>query len=366
MPTATSAIRRVARPLVGVLTRGWPPGSRLFLVGEGVRWSIDHDLCELAEIAGRLGVRVADRRLLSSSRDQAAFYGSQFTLLCVPWRPPLHRLGTAYFHGRPGTPGMPEFDECYRVLCARHEELLRVQVSHAEMHELVLSSGIDPAKVHRIPIAVDLAFFEPQTPAARREARTRLGLPQDAFVVGSFHKDGVGFGEGREPKAIKGPDVLLEAFRRLRERVPKLHVLLAGPARGYVRVGLERLGIPYRHRVVARYEEVGRLYQAIDAYVVPSRQEGGPKALFEAMASGVPVVTTRVGQAMDLVRHGENAFMVDVEDAEGLAHWLAHVAAPPAELGSVLAAGLETAAAHSYEAQLRLWRSFFDGFVESA
>ncbi len=129
--------------------------------------------------------------------------------------------------------------------------------------------------------------------------------------------------------------------------------------------GLERLGIPYTHRLVEHYDRIGRLYQALDAYVVSSRQEGGPKGLFEAMASGVPVVTTRVGQAMDLVRHGENAWLVDVGDVEGLAGRLAHVAGRPAELPRVVEAGLETAAANTYEAQRPLWRSFFDGFVES-
>ena len=159
--------------------------------------------------------------------------------------------------------------------------------------------------------------------------------------------------------------MLLEALRSLRERVSDLHVLLAGPARGYVRAGLERLGIPYRHRLLERYEQIGQLYQALDAYVVPSRQEGGPKGVFEAMASGVPVVTTRVGQAMDLVRPGENGWMVDVEDADGLAHWLAYIAERPTELPRIVAAGLETAAANTYEAQLPLWRSFFQGFVEA-
>jgi glycosyltransferase involved in cell wall biosynthesis len=88
--------------------------------------------------------------------------------------------------------------------------------------------------------------------------------------------------------------------------------------------------------------------------------------VFEAMASGVPVVTTRVGQAMDLVRHGENGWMVDAGDAEGLAHWLAYVAERPAELPRVIAAGLEAAAANTYEAQLPLWRTFFQGFVEAS
>ena len=352
--------------MAAVVTRRWRPASRLFLVGEGTGWSVDHDVQELAAIAGRLGVDVADSRLLSASSAQAAFYGSQFTLLREPWRPSTHRLGTAYFHGRPGTPGMPVFDECYRVLGARHAEVSRVQVSHSEMHEIVLSTGIQPGKVFLIPIGVNPAYFEAQTTKSRAAALAALELPTGAFVVGSFHKDGVGFGDGLEPKAIKGPDVLLEAFRLLRERVPELHVLLAGPARGYVRAGLERLEIPYCHRIVERYYQIGQLYQALDAYVVPSRQEGGPKGVFEAMASGVPVVTTRVGQAMDLVRHRENAWMVDVDDAEGLAHWLAHLAERSPELPEVIAAGLETAAVNTYEAQLPLWRSFFEGFVEAS
>jgi glycosyltransferase involved in cell wall biosynthesis len=355
----------LARPVAAGLTARWPARSRLFLVGESAGWSIDHDLGELEGIASRLGVRVGDRRLLSASRGQAAFFGSQFTLLREPWRTSAHALGTAYFHGRPGTPGMPEFDEAYRVLCGHHAELERIQVTHEEMRDVVLSSGIDPAKVFLIRIGVDLAPFTPQTPSLRAAARAGLGLPDDAFVVGSFHKDGVGWDEGMEPKLIKGPDVLLASLERLRDRVPELHVLLSAPARGYVRAGLERLGIPYVHRRLDRYEEIGRLYGALDAYVVPSRQEGGPKGVLEAMASGVPVVSTRVGQAAELVRDGENGWLVDVDDDEALAKRLTAVVGRPEELDAVTAAGLETARANAYELQLPLWRAFFDGFVDS-
>jgi glycosyltransferase involved in cell wall biosynthesis len=357
------AVRPAARRVAALATARWPPRSRLFLVGEDAGWVIDYELRRLAEVAERLGARVAGRRLLNASSDQAAFYGSQFALLREPWTPVRHALATAYFHGRPGTPGEPAFDACYEALRTRHRELDRVQVSHSEIHELVLSSGIDPAKVFRIPIGVDSASFMPQDAASRDAARAALGLPRDAFVVGSFQKDGIGFGDGREPKAIKGPDVLLDALRALHARVPELHILLTGPARSYVRDGLERLGIPYRHLVFERYAELTALYAALDVYVVPSRQEGGPKGVLEAMAGGVPVVTTRVGQAMDLVRHGENGWMVDVEDAEGLAHWLAHVAFRPANLEAVVAEGQHTARANDYRAQEPLWRAFLDGFV---
>jgi glycosyltransferase involved in cell wall biosynthesis len=352
--------RALLRPVAAALAQRWAPRSRLLLVGEGAGWSVDHDLQQLGGIASRLGVRLADSRLLTVSRGQAVFFGSQFTLLAEPWRAFPHALATAYFHGRPGTPGMPEFDVAYRTLSAHHDELERVQVTHAEMHELVLSSGIEPAKVFRIPIAVDAGMFTPQTPTVRAEARAALELPADAFVVGSFQKDGVGWGEGTEPKLIKGPDVLLEAMRQLREHRPELHLLLSGPARGYVRAGLDRLGIPYVHRRIERYEQIGRLYAALDAYVVPSRQEGGPKGVLEAMAAGVPVVSTRVGQAAELIRDGENGLLVDVDDAEALADRLASIDC------NTVAAGVDTARGNTYETQTPLWRAFFEGFVARA
>jgi glycosyltransferase involved in cell wall biosynthesis len=297
-----------------------------------------------------------------ASRGQAAFFGSQFTLLAEPWRSFPHALGTAYFHGRPGTPGMPEFDVAYAALRAHHGELERVQVTHAEMHELVLSSGIDPAKVFRIPIGIEPSLFGPHTGEARSRARRALGLADSAFVVGSFQKDGLGWTEGREPKLIKGPDVLVDACVAARARIPELHVLLSGPARGYVREGLERAGVPYVHRLLDRYEEIGSLYDALDAYVVPSRQEGGPKGVLEAMAAGVPLVSTRVGQAVDLVRDGENGWLVEVEDVEGIAARLEAIAAA-GDLGPIRDEGLATARANAYESQLPLWRAFFAGFV---
>jgi glycosyltransferase involved in cell wall biosynthesis len=358
------SIGRLVRHLAGAAVRHWPPGSRLFLVGEQAGWVIDEELRAVERIARELGVRVASRRLLTSSRAQAAFYGSHFTLLEEPWEPPSHRLATTYFHGRPGTPGMPEFDVPYRMLRAHHERLDRVQVSHSEMERVVLESGIAPEKVHLIRIGIEASYFRRTTPQLCAETRQSLGLPHSAFVVGSFQKDGVGWGDGLEPKLVKGPDTFVDTLERARQRVPELHVLLSGPARGYVRRRLEEAGIPYLHRVLDRYEDVAGLYHALDAYLVASRQEGGPKAVLESMASGVPLVTTRVGQAMDIVEHGQNAFMVEPEDVEGLAGWLVHVAQAGSGLDAVRASGFETAAANTYDAQAPLWRSFLTGFVE--
>jgi glycosyltransferase involved in cell wall biosynthesis len=75
-------------------------------------------------------------------------------------------------------------------------------------------------------------------------------------------------------------------------------------------------------------------------------------------------VTTRVGQAADLVRPRENGWLCDVEDAEGLAAAAAQVArASAAELEPVLAGGRATAEACSWEALRPRWAEVFRGFV---
>lgn len=366
---ATTHIRRVGAPLrglaIGWRTQSWPPHSRLFVAGDGNRWAIADDAAEVARIAGSLGIRVGPERWIARVRNQSVFHTSQFSLLGLPFERRGNRLGVAYLHGRPGTPGMPEFDTCYETVRTRHEELDRVQVSNRAMEDLVLETGIAPEKVFRIPIGVDTGRFRRRDAASRAEARRELGLPESAFVVGSFQKDGVGWGDGLEPKLIKGPDVLLDVGERVAREVPELVVLLTGPARGFVATGLARRGIAHQRALLPDLDAVARAYRSVDVCLVTSRDEGGPKAVLEAMATGVPLVTTRVGQAADLVRNGENGWLCDVEDAGGLAAAVVQVAAAPG-LDPVLDAASATAQSCSWEALRPRWRDLFHGFVEDA
>lgn len=84
------------------------------------------------------------------------------------------------------------------------------------------------------------------------------------------------------------------------------------------------------------------------------------------MASGVPLVTTRVGQAVDLVQHEVNGWVADVDDAEGIAHWAGYVldARNQPAVKDILRTGRETAEANTYHAQEKHWQEFFRGFVE--
>jgi glycosyltransferase involved in cell wall biosynthesis len=357
--------RPLRRAAVGVKTRGWSTHSRLFVGYDAAGWVLEYEARQLERTAASLGVRLGPDEWAGVVAKQSVFHLSQFTLLLRDFEKRGNRLGVSYFHGRPGTPGMPEFDVCFATLRRRHGDLDRVQVTNRAMEELVLETGLAAEKVHRIPIGIDVEAFRLRSEEHVAVARRALGLPETAFVVGSFQKDGVGWGDGLEPKLIKGPDVLLAAAELLRARVPELVVLLTGPARGYVRAGLERLGIPYRHVLLPDVDAVAQAYDAIDVCLVTSRDEGGPRAVLEAMATGAPLVSTRVGQAADLVRHGENGWLVEVGDVEGVVAAAVRVAgATDEELERVRAVARTTAEESSYVALRPRWRDLLVGFVE--
>lgn len=203
--------------------------------------------------------------------------------------------------------------------------LAREQGSVARIHtpsnitkNQLIAAGIDEAKISLIPQAIDLAVFEPKTGESNQSLRAELHIPPDAKVIGSFQKDGVGWDEGLEPKLIKGPDIFLKVVAQL-AKDNKIHVLLTGPSRGYVKKGLESLGVAYTHiPYVEDSTAIAPYYHALDLYLVASRVEGGPQAILEAWASGVPLVATRVGMVPDIAIHDKNVLMAESEDVAGL------------------------------------------------
>ncbi len=162
----------------------------------------------------------------------------------------------------------------------------------------------------------------------------------------------------------KAPTCSWRRSRRPRRELDDLVVLLTGPARGYVRRELERRSVPHVHRVLPTRDELTTAYHALDAYVVASRQEGGPKSILESMATGVPLVTTRAGQAPDLVVDGENGILVDVEDAESIAAALVRIHRDSALATTLRAAGRLTATENSHERLALRWEALLDGFAE--
>lgn len=361
-PTFEAAAKGVLR----AASWNWKPYSRLILYGDNIGWVLDWEMRALTDTCRRLGVKVTKPVWKHAAQPQSFFFSNHFFLLNMDWQRLLPgRIGFSYFHGLPNT-GDKLFDKFYELLCKNHECFERIQVSHSQMRDVTLETGIASSKVKVIPIGININFFPVRNMEQKHIARTELGIPESSFVIGSFQKDGEGWEDGLEPKLIKGPDVFLAALEILKKDVSDVFVLLSAPARGYVKHGLEKMNIPYKHVVVKSYPDIAKLFHALDVYLVASRQEGGPKSILESMSSGVPIVSTRAGQAMDLIRHGENGWMVNVEDAAGLARSLFEVREMDQDaLQTILRNGRATAEANSYESQFPLWVDFMKGFVEA-
>jgi glycosyltransferase involved in cell wall biosynthesis len=343
------------------------PYKDVLFVSEGVEWVTTGEIkCLVEEILCGLGIkwRVAGPMPVGLPR-QSIFYPSVY-FLRHPHRYllPKCRVAFPYYHGYPGT-GEQLFDVCFSNLKKFHHKITRIQAPNSYMRGLILQSGIEPQKVFLIPIAIKGEYFSVQSYESKNQARKAFGIPQNAVVVGSFQKDGVGWGEGLEPKLVKGPDIFLKTVAILKNSISELFVLLSGPARGYVKKGLEKLSIPYKHIYIENYPEICGLYHCLDLYMVTSRQEGGPKAVLETMACNVPLVTTRVGQAMDMVRNEYNGMIVDVEQAEALADSALRILADTQLRQTVIKNGVNTAKANTYEAHTPLWKKFFAGFVDT-
>ena len=115
-------------------------------------------------------------------------------------------------------------------------------------------------------------------------------------LIGSFQKDSEG--QTEKPKLSKGPDIFIDVVSRInRER--KVKVILTGYNRGYVIAKLKERGIPFEF--FHRHEDLNTLYDCLDAYLVTSRIEGGPQAVLEASVRRVPILSTNVGMASDVL-----------------------------------------------------------------
>lgn len=347
---------------VYLLTFSWLPYSRIIFPGDSSKWVIWWERKEVINIAEKLGYHVFKLPFPPERvKRQSIYYGVPYFILNDNWLKGNHRIGFDYFHG---TPDVDEtFALIFRNLKKNHPNICRIRVSNSIMQNYILETGIDPEKVYRIPIAINLKYFPKRTNSNKNEARKVLGIPKDALVVGSFQKDGEGWGEGEKAKLIKGPDIFVKTIKRLHSKFPEMMVLLSGPARGFVKKELSRADIQFKHVYIKNYKKIWRLYHAIDLYIVTSRIEGGPKAILESMACGIPLITTNVGQAVDLVRHGENAWIAESENIDELYH-LAKFAIENKHLtDQIIDKAYQTAISNTYESQIDLWDNFFCGFT---
>ena len=174
--------------------------------------------------------------------------------------------------------------------------------------------GAPTQPVRVIPNGVDAHTFHP--PAENERAP---GAPVRLLFVGRVVFQ-------------KGLDVLLRALAALPPELAwELEIIGDGEQRAALTAEAARLGFAERITFAGWCEraQIAERYRAADVFVFPSRDEGMPNVVLEAMASGLPIVATAIAGSEELVREGENGHLVPTEDAAALAAALAHLLAAP-------------------------------------
>ena len=291
-------------------------GAEIQFIAEDADWSIRWDGEGIRGLASKNSPSFDLVHNPHNIAHRVVHFGSQYRW--ESWAPYISNTNAyvvSFFHGKPSDG--PEVE--------RHiENFIRYEPKAKKNYRIKYSSSNSTSKMGDKPIedredsiGVDVHKYRSQLKYGSEDIRKKLGIGQDVTLIGSFQKDGNGWGEGLTPKLIKGPDIFLSVVEGL-SAYRDIHVLLTGPARGYVIEGLKKLKIPFTHRYPSSVDALARLYRALDLYLITSREEGGPKGLIESMSAGVPVVSTYVGMAPDLIKDGINGAITAVDDIEGL------------------------------------------------
>jgi glycosyltransferase involved in cell wall biosynthesis len=296
---------------------GLRSSPRLYYIVPGVNWVLDWvGQYVTTNVERNHHLKASVVRSAKNLRGQIVHYGSLWDLAANIDEPHHERNWTVgtIFHGQKD---QPSFNKAISRLLEKQSSFEKIHTASRIMEQRLLKWGIPSEKVVRIPLGVDLERFRPVSADQRAAARKALGIGEDVICIGSFHKDGVGMQEGNEPKLIKGPDIFLQVVEQLAKKY-SVFVLLSAPARGYVKRGLDAIKVPYSHQYKEDFHEIPALYRALDLYLITSREEGGPEGVLESMASGIPLVTTKVGLAPDVVENRGNGMLANVEDVSGL------------------------------------------------
>lgn len=214
-------------------------------------------------------------------------------------------------------------------LCARVSTAIVVVGSAGRDEGLALGIG-RPEQYRLIRSGIEIQAYRDAT-ITRDQARRRLGLPLDSFVIGSVGRLG----------EQKSPLDLLAAFRPVAEARPDARLVYVGdgPQSAELQQAITRAGLEDRVHLTGLRRDVPDLLRAFDVFALASRWEGLPRVFPQAMAAGLPIVATHVDGAPDAITPGENGWLVEVGDIQGMAERLNALATSPETARRMGAAG---------------------------
>jgi UDP-glucose:(heptosyl)LPS alpha-1,3-glucosyltransferase len=182
-----------------------------------------------------------------------------------------------------------------------------IAISKMVKDEIIHYYGCPPDRITVIYCGVDLDRFTPANRAAHRAAvRRELGLSDDEVMILFL---------GHNYKR-KGLGALIRALPPLQKQRARFRVVVAGRGRrGPMDALAARLGVADRIQYVGQVPASERFYAAADIYTLPSYYDPFANSMVEALASGLPVVTSIYTGAGELVENGRQGYVVDPDDS---------------------------------------------------
>jgi glycosyltransferase involved in cell wall biosynthesis len=210
----------------------------------------------------------------------------------------------------------------FKVRCLKdYRAILAISEYLAEDYR---RSGFTEAKVFTLMNCLDSGLFLPPVSAQEKKLlRQTLNIPPDATIL-------VGVGS---VIARKGVDVLIRAFIEASTKRPDLYLMIVGPKTKSENPSLDEDFINDQFTLLKQNglsgqvcftgltqerEKLAQLYQAADIFVFPSRNEGLPNVVLEAMAAQLPVVVSQLPGLEHVIKHEENGLFVPIGDAAAL------------------------------------------------
>jgi glycosyltransferase involved in cell wall biosynthesis len=280
----------------------------------------DHLLRHRFDALGFVGLE----RVLRAERTQLVYTFSHPNTVIFSYlarlRGLVERIVVSY-HAMGDTGGTRQVVPYLLPLLRRADALLAV--AQVQKDYLVEVEGLPRERIQVIHNGVDTKRYRPPAAEERQRIRAELGFGVDDVVLIAV----------ASLKPLKQIDVLLRAAARLSQAGLPVRVVVAGD--GSERAALEslaaQLGLAERVWFAGLRDDVERLLQASDVFVLASRTEAFPNVVLEAMATGLPVVTTDVGSVREMVEDGSSATVVPSGDETALATAIARLASDAPE-----------------------------------
>jgi len=327
----------------------------LFLISDSAKWVLDSNKKLLSNFLKKnYKFNFLSSRIIPNS--QIVYFLDQYQALKKNALNKNNKIAIDYQHG------IAKFSlqnkKLLKFLKNNQEKITLFRVTNSYFKKYLLKNGFDKKKILIIPNAISYNFFNIKKTDIR-DFKLRYKIPSNYFVIGSFQKDGNGWGKGNTPKYIKGPDIFIKTLKILKKKINNLFVLLTGPARGYVINQLIKNKIKFLYLKNLNDTDIKLAYRCLNLYIVSSRDEGGPMSIFESMASNVPIVSTKVGHANDQIKNYYNGFKVNINDYRKLAEYSFLIFKKKKLRNKLIKNGKKTATKNLYDFQKKKWDQFF-------